>query len=121
MNAAGGEEVKPHPIFDRHHDRPGMGWLLHKRLPDDVFLRIELQDVLIAAGDEMQVAAKAVEEVNLGGEFAEPIGEFARWVLQLGEPAYDVEIAKTAGGFFNVWLEVVDGVLEFFLDRKSVV
>jgi hypothetical protein len=109
VDAAGREEVAAHPVGD------GLAGFVEIGLADDVFLGVELEDILIAVGGEVEVAAEDVEEADFGAEFGKPVGEIAGRVLELGEPADHVEIAKAAGGLLDVGFEVEDGVLELFL------
>ena len=74
----------------------------------DLFLRIEVEDVVIAAGKFVQHPS---EFANVGGGF----GEFSGNVeigIEAGKPAQHLVIAQATGTIFHVGFQVEDGVAE---------
>src|SRR5580704_7587387 len=82
----------------------------------DVFLRVETKQVLIAAGAVMQKATQRIQEPRGGREAG---GSRRIRIPQLPQPPDQVQVAQSAGCFFYVRLQVVDGLLVFVVARTG--
>ena len=105
MDATGVHEVSAHPT---RGVRPA-----YERLLGDLLLRIERQQVAVAPGLVVQVAAQRGQEVPSGIQFGKLLrdGHLVRLRRpKLAEPSHQLEIPQTAGRLLDVRLQVIDRV-----------
>ena len=114
LHRAGVAEIDSHPVGSRKFFGTGSADLSSS----SGVLRFPTQRVVVASMTEMQEAAGRHQEVNSRLQlFANwgPQGACLRPVVELvhrgnqGQPVGDVAIAESAGSFFYVWLEVIQG------------
>src|ERR1700731_3176851 len=76
----------------------------------DVFLRFETQEVLVPAGAVVQKAAERIEEPGWSGQT-----DGCGWIGLAGflEPGHQRQVPQPARCFFDVWFQVIEGVLIF--------
>ena len=90
-----------------------MGGIAVPRLFGDQVLRVEGEQVIVAAGLTVEITAEAGQVAEGLLQLGRRIGRAdARWfgIVQLVQPADELEIAEAAGRLLDVRLEVIKGV-----------